>query len=37
MNGARSCDLLISDYAMPQISGTEFVRRRARSVPMCPR
>ena len=25
-NGASTCDLLISDYAMPQISGTEFVR-----------
>ncbi|NUS99950.1 MAG: response regulator [Sphingomonas sp.] len=25
-NGAASCDLLISDYAMPQISGTEFVK-----------
>jgi CheY-like chemotaxis protein len=26
-NGASRCDLLISDYAMPSISGTEFVRR----------
>jgi CheY-like chemotaxis protein len=26
-NGAAACDLLISDYAMPQVSGTELVRR----------
>jgi PAS domain S-box-containing protein len=25
-NGAAKCDLVISDYAMPHISGTEFVR-----------
>lgn len=26
-NGSSRCDLLISDYAMPHLSGTEFVRR----------
>jgi len=25
-NGGRKCDLLISDYAMPHLSGTELVR-----------
>jgi len=26
-DGASECDLVISDYAMPHLSGTEFVRR----------
>ena len=32
-DGASECDLVISDYAMPHLSGTEFVRR-ARTI--CP-
>jgi CheY-like chemotaxis protein len=32
-NGGANCDLLISDYAMPHISGTEFLRQ-AREI--CP-
>ena len=32
-NGGAGCDLLISDYAMPHISGTEFLRQ-AREI--CP-
>ena len=32
-NGGAACDLLISDYAMPHISGTEFLRQ-AREI--CP-
>jgi CheY-like chemotaxis protein len=35
-NGAASCDLLISDYAMPHISGTEFVRRARQILPDVP-
>jgi CheY-like chemotaxis protein len=35
-NGASSCDLLISDYAMPHISGTEFVRRAREVIPEVP-
>jgi CheY-like chemotaxis protein len=34
--GAANCDLLISDYAMPHISGTEFVRRARELVPEMP-
>ena len=26
-NGATACDLLISDYAMPHLSGTQFIRK----------
>ena len=35
-NGVAPCDLLISDYAMPQISGTEFVRRARQLIPDVP-
>ena len=35
-NGASNCDLLISDYAMPHISGTEFVRRARQVMPEVP-
>ncbi len=35
-DGAVNCDLLISDYAMPHISGTEFVRRARELVPEMP-
>ena len=35
-DGARECDLLISDYAMPHLSGTEFVRRARRICPQMP-
>ena len=35
-NGAACCDLLISDYAMPHISGTEFVRRARQVIPEVP-
>ena len=35
-NGASTCDLLISDYAMPQLSGTEFVRRARKVCPNVP-
>jgi CheY-like chemotaxis protein/anti-sigma regulatory factor (Ser/Thr protein kinase) len=35
-NGAASCDLLISDYAMPHISGTEFVRLARQVIPEVP-
>jgi CheY-like chemotaxis protein len=35
-NGAGGCDLLISDYAMPHISGAEFVRRARQLVPDVP-
>jgi PAS domain S-box-containing protein len=35
-NGSRSCDLLISDYAMPNLSGTEFLRRARKICPDVP-
>src|ERR671912_964210 len=35
-NGAASCDLLISDYAMPHISGTEFLRQARKICPDVP-
>ena len=35
-NGASSCDLLISDYAMPNISGTEFLRQARKICPDVP-
>ena len=35
-NGSRSCDLLISDYAMPNISGTEFLRQARKICPDVP-
>ena len=35
-NGAAGCDLLISDYAMPHISGAEFVRRARQMLPDVP-
>ena len=35
-NGAADCDLLISDYAMPHISGAEFVRRARQMLPNVP-
>jgi CheY-like chemotaxis protein len=35
-NGGACCDLVISDYAMPHISGTEFVRQARRLVPEMP-
>ena len=35
-NGAGGCDLLISDYAMPHISGAEFVRRARQMLPDVP-
>jgi PAS domain S-box-containing protein len=35
-NGAADCDLIISDYAMPHLSGTEFVRRARQLVPDIP-
>ena len=35
-NGASCCDLVISDYAMPLISGTEFVRRARQLIPEVP-
>jgi CheY-like chemotaxis protein len=31
------CDLLISDYAMPHLSGTEFLREARELCPTCPR
>lgn len=35
-DGASECDLLISDYAMPHLSGTEFVRRARQISPEIP-
>jgi CheY-like chemotaxis protein len=35
-NGGANCDLLISDYAMPHISGTELVRQARELVPDVP-
>jgi len=35
-DGARECDLVISDYAMPHLSGTEFVRQARRICPEMP-
>ena len=35
-NGGDCCDLLISDYAMPHISGTEFVRQARQLIPHVP-
>ena len=35
-NGAATCDLLISDYAMPNISGTEFLRQARKICPDVP-
>ena len=35
-NGAGDCDLLISDYAMPHISGTEFLRQARKICPDVP-
>ena len=35
-NGAACCDLLISDYAMPYISGTELVRQARQVIPEVP-
>jgi CheY-like chemotaxis protein len=35
-NGAAACDILVSDYAMPSISGTEVVRRARRLRPDIP-
>ena len=35
-NGAGVCDLLISDYAMPHISGTEFLRQAREIYPDVP-
>ena len=35
-NGAGTCDLLISDYAMPHISGTEFLRQAREIYPDVP-
>ena len=35
-NGAGACDLLISDYAMPHISGTEFLRQARQICPDVP-
>ena len=35
-DGASSCDLLISDYAMPNISGTEFLRQARKICPDVP-
>jgi PAS domain S-box-containing protein len=35
-NGAASCDLLISDYAMPHLSGTEFLRQARKICPDVP-
>jgi len=35
-NGGACCDLLISDYAMPHLSGTEFVRQARQLIPRVP-
>ena len=35
-NGTSGCDLVISDYAMPHISGTEFVRQARELMPEVP-
>jgi signal transduction histidine kinase len=35
-NGAAGCDILVSDYAMPNISGTEVVRHARRLRPGMP-
>ena len=35
-NGGSDCDLVISDYAMPNLSGTEFVRRARQLIPEVP-
>ena len=35
-NGASNCDVLISDYAMPHLSGTEFLRRAREIFPNVP-
>jgi CheY-like chemotaxis protein len=35
-NGGGDCDLLISDYAMPHISGTEFLRQARKICPDVP-
>ena len=35
-NGAGGCDLVISDYAMPHLSGAEFVRRARQLIPDVP-
>jgi CheY-like chemotaxis protein len=35
-NGGADCDLLISDYAMPHISGTEFLRQAREICPNVP-
>ena len=35
-NGAAACDVLITDYAMPFISGTEFVRQARQINPEVP-
>ena len=35
-NGACQCDLLITDYAMPHLSGTEFLREARKLCPNVP-
>ena len=35
-NGAGGCDILVSDYAMPSISGTEVIRHARRLWPNMP-